>query len=63
MTYTQEQLDAIQVKTQLRRNARNDLKRALRQVLNSSEYNLLSNYCKAEILLDLENEGEYDPLG
>ena len=63
MTYTQEQLDSIQEKTQLRHNARNDLKKALRQVLNSSEYNLLSNYCKAEVLLDLVNEGEYDPLG
>ena len=63
MDYTQEQLDAIQAKTLLRDNARNDLKKALRQVLNSSEYNLLSNYSKAEVLLDLENGGEYDPLG
>lgn len=63
MDYTQEQLDAIQAKTLLRHNTRNYLKKALRQVLNSSEYNLLSNYCKAEVLLDLENGGEYDPLG
>ena len=63
MTYTQEQLDAIQAETQLRHNARNELETALRQVLDSSEYNLLSNYCKAEVLLDLENDGEYDPLG
>ena len=63
MDYTQEQLNAIQTETQLRHNTRNDLKKALRQVLDSSEYKLLSNYCKAEILLDLENDGEYDPLG
>ena len=63
MTYTEEQLDAIQEKTQSRHNARNDLKKALRQVLDSSEYNLLSNYCKADVLLDLENGGEYNPVG
>ena len=63
MTYTQEQLDAIQAKTQSRHFARNDLKKALRQVLNSPEHEGLSNYCKAEILLDLENNGEYNPLG
>ena len=63
MTYTQEQLNRIQAETQLRHNARYNLKQALRQVLNSSEYNLLSNYCKAEVLLDLENGGEYNPIG
>ena len=63
MTYTQEQLDAIQAETLTRHFARNDLKKALRKVLNYPEYNVLSNYCKAEILLDLENGGEYNPVG
>ena len=63
MTYTQEQLDAIQAKNQSRRDALDALKKALRQVLNSPENEGLSNYCKAEILLDLENNGEYNPLG
>jgi hypothetical protein len=59
MTYTQEEL----AKSQLRHVAMNDLRQALRRVLNSPEYEGLSNYCKAEILLDLENGGEYNPLG
>ena len=63
MTYKQEQLDAIQAKNQLRHNARNDLRQELRKVLNSPQHKGLSNYCKAEILLDLENDGEYNPLG
>jgi len=63
MTYTQEQLDAIRAKTQLHHDARNALRQALRQVLNSPEHEGLCNYSKAEILLELENEGEYDPLG
>jgi hypothetical protein len=63
MTYTQEQLDAIQAETHRRDNARNDLEQALREVLNSPQHEGLSNYCKAEILLDLENDGEYNPLG
>ena len=63
MTYTQEQLDAIKAKTQLRHDALNDLRQALRRVLNSPQHEGLSNYCKAEILLDLENGGEFDPLG
>ena len=49
-------------KTQLRQDALNDLRKALRQVLNSPEYEGLSNCCKADILLDLENNGEYNPL-
>ena len=44
-------------------NAWNDLKNAFRKVLNSPEYIGLSNICKAEILLELENDGEYNPLG
>lgn len=44
-------------------NAWNDLKNALRKVLNSPEYIGLSNISKAEILLELENDGEYNPLG
>ena len=63
MTYTQKQLDAIQAKNQLRYDALNDLTQALRKVLNSPEFQELSNYTKSEILLDLENGGEYDPLG
>ena len=59
MTYTQEEL----ARTQLRDDASDNLRKALRQVLNASKYNLLSNYCKAEILLELENGGEYNPLG
>lgn len=59
MTYTQEEL----ARTQLLHDASDNLRKALRQVLNASEYNLLSNYCKAEILLELENGGEYNPLG
>ena len=35
----------------------------LRKVLNSIKYQDLDNFHKAEILLELENEGEYDPLG
>ena len=35
----------------------------LRKVLNSVKYQDLDNFHKAEILLELENEGEYDPLG
>ncbi|QBE67666.1 hypothetical protein SynWH8101_0051 [Synechococcus sp. WH 8101] len=63
MNYTPEQLDAMKAKTQCLHNARNALKKALRQVLNSPEHERLSNYCKADILLDLENNGEYNPLG
>ena len=63
MTYTEEQLTAIQARTLSRHDARNALRKALRQVLNSPKYEALSNYCKAEILLELENGGEYDSLG
>ena len=39
------------------------LENELRKVLDSPSYNLLSNGSKAEVLLNLENGGEYDPLG
>ena len=43
--------------------ARIELEKALRKVLNAVEHERLSNYDKAEILLNLENNGEYDPHG
>ena len=61
MTYTQEQLVAIQEDYQ--RNARINLEDALREVLNSPEYSGLSNESKSDVLLGLENEGEYNPFG
>ena len=36
---------------------------ALRKVLNDPKYNCLSNEIKSEVLLELENNGEYDPHG
>lgn len=63
MTYNLEEFYAIQVKLQSRDYALNALRKALRQVLNSPEYEGLSNDCKAEILLNLENGGEYNPFG
>ena len=35
----------------------------LRKVLNSVKYQGLDNFRIAEVLLVLENEGDYDPLG
>ena len=43
------------------RFAEGDLKEALREVINSPRFSLLSNENKSYVLLDLENEGEYDP--
>ena len=40
-----------------------ELEQKLRSVLNHPEFSSLSNMNKAVVLLDLENEGEYDPLG
>ena len=62
MTCNQEQLDYIRAENLRHYSAREDLANPLRQVLNSPEYNLLCNTSKAEVLLDLENGGEYDPL-
>ena len=63
MTYTHEQLDAIRAENDRCHLAIIDLKNALRKVLNSTEHKGLCNCTKGEILLDLENGGEYDPLG
>ena len=63
MTYTQEQIDAIRAKNQRYYSARQCLENELRKVLDSPNYNFLSNESKAEVLLDLENGGEYDPFG
>jgi len=63
MTYSKEQIAEIQAKEHFRDNARFHLRKALKKVLNSPEHEGLCNYSKAEILLDLENNGEYDPLG
>ena len=41
--------------------AEGDLKAALIEVINSPRFCLLSNENKSYILLDLENNGEYDP--
>ena len=40
---------------------RTSLKEDLRIVLNSSQYSRIGNMDKADILLDLENGGEYNP--
>ena len=39
-----------------------DLVCELRKVLNDPKYNCLSNEGKSQVLLELENDGEYDPL-
>ena len=63
MTYTQEQIDAIRAKNNRISAAELDLEIELRKVLNSPQYNCLSNDWKAGVLLKLENGGEYDPEG
>ena len=63
MTYTQEQIDAIRLQNELVENASNELENVLRIVLDSPRFNALSNSDKADILLTLENDGEYNPLG
>ena len=62
MTYTPEQLDAIQANNPSLHIAEIELKYDLKQVLDSPKFNCLCNGTKAEVLLDLENNGEYDPL-
>ena len=61
--YTQEQIFALQEEDKRWRAALEDLEIELRKVLNSPKYNCLSNESKSGVLLTLENEGEYDPLG
>ena len=63
MSYTEKEIAAIRLQNQLRQNALNELAIALRRVLNAPDYNLLDNESKAGVLLDLENDGEYNPLG
>ena len=63
MTWTKERIEEERAKTLRRLTTRTVLEFELRKVLNSPKYNELSNCCKAEILLDLENNGEYDPEG
>lgn len=43
------------------RFAQGDLKEVLREVVNSPRFSLLCNEYKSYVLLDLENDGEYDP--
>lgn len=61
MTLSEEQL--LRANIVRHQTIRTELEFELRQVLNSMKYDELSNCSKAEILLDLENNGEYDPEG
>ena len=61
--YTQEQIFAFREESKRYCSALEDLEIELRKVLNSPKYNCLSNESKSGVLLTLENEGEYDPLG
>ena len=61
--YTQEQIFALREEDKRYCSALEDLEIELRKVLNSPKYNCLSNESKSGVLLTLENEGEYDPLG
>ena len=61
--YTQEQIFALREEDKRYCSALEDLEIELRKVLNSPKYNCLSNDSKSGVLLTLENEGEYDPLG
>ena len=63
MPYTQEQIDAIRAENHRRNAALDDLEIELRNVLNSPKYDFLDNEWKSGVLLTLENDGEYDPLG
>ena len=63
MIYTQEQMDAVRAENERQMTAELDLKIELRKVLNSPKYNCLNNELKAGVLLELENDGEYDPEG
>ena len=61
--YTQEQIFALREEDKRYCSALEDLEIELRKVLNSPKYNCLSNDSKSGVLLTLENDGEYDPLG
>ncbi len=61
--YTQEQIFALREEEKRYCSALEDLEIELRKVLNSPKYNWMSNESKSGVLLTLENEGEYDPLG
>ena len=61
--YTQEQIFALREEDKRYCSALEDLEIELRKVLNSPKYNCLSNEWKSGVLLTLEIEGDYDPLG
>ena len=63
MTYTPEQLTVIQANNPSLHVAGIELIYDLKKVLDSPKFNCLCNGTKAGILLILENDGEYDPLG
>ena len=56
-------MDAVRAENERQMTAELDLKIELRKVLNSPKYNCLNNELKAGVLLELENNGEYDPEG
>ena len=61
--YTQEQIFALREEDKRYCSALEDLEIELRNVLNSPKYDFLDNEWKSGVLLTLENDGEYDPLG
>ena len=63
MTWTAEKIEEEKAKTERILSAYFDLEVALRRVLDSPEYEELGNDGKAEVLMKLENLGEYDPDG
>ena len=63
MSYAEQEIATIRSRKETRQNALNELAIALRRVLNAPHYDCLNNQSKALVLLDLENGGEYDPLG
>lgn len=63
MSYTEQDIAVRRARAEIRQIARDELAIALRRVLNAPKYNCLDNVSKADVLLELENEGEYDPLG
>ena len=63
MPCTEQEIAAIRLQNQRHQIAVNELEIELRSILNAPRYNLLDNEDKAMLLLELENGGEYDPLG
>tara|TARA_B100001057_G_scaffold238809_1_gene239067 strand:- start:429 stop:638 length:210 start_codon:yes stop_codon:yes gene_type:complete len=63
MEWTQARIDAVRAKNHRIYFGKLDLECDLREILNSPKHKGLCNECKAEVLLELENNGEYDPLG